>query len=256
MAELSIEFNPEQLIGKVNEIEKVILPRASKSALWKAVFYTARTGLKQRTKTVFKNPVAFTQNAFLYRRPELVGDHWEASVYVRDFAPKGNSPSRYLYSQIHGGRAYRGRFQRVLGRIARGGPDAVAAFQRGGDVDAGGPINRPSGGGGRRTGQVMLPTSVSSVRRNKWGNMSQGQYVQIKSALESGNRDKYFFLEDTRYSSTPGIYMRRKGKGISKIMTQLDEPVINRKIFPFYKWAEEDVKGTFTVEILKELRRI
>ena len=42
MATSSITFNPEELIGKINELEKVLLPKAATNALHKAVFETSR----------------------------------------------------------------------------------------------------------------------------------------------------------------------------------------------------------------------
>ena len=113
MAIAQITFNPEELIGKINELEKVMLPKAANSALHKAVFETSRE-LSKRAGETFVSTVPFTLKSFLYRKPTPVTDGIEASVFIRDEGPKGNAPADYLSPQIAGGSVYRTRFQRRL----------------------------------------------------------------------------------------------------------------------------------------------
>ena len=113
MAEASITFNAEQLVGKLNALTKVQIPRAGRLALNTALFETRRR-LQSEASSVFKAPVPFTINSFLYEKAEQVGDDLHARVFVRDDAPKGNAPSRYLNPHIRGGRAYETRFQKSL----------------------------------------------------------------------------------------------------------------------------------------------
>ena len=56
MATSSITFNPEELIGKINELEKVLLPKAATNALHKAVFETTKE-LSSEASARFTNPV-------------------------------------------------------------------------------------------------------------------------------------------------------------------------------------------------------
>ena len=65
MATSSITFKPEGLIGKINELEKVLLPRAAYQALNKSVF-DATQRLKSEAKDRFTDPVPFTLKSFLY----------------------------------------------------------------------------------------------------------------------------------------------------------------------------------------------
>ena len=62
---MQITFDPKQVIGKINELTKVQLPRASYMALNKALFET-RGKLQSEAQKTFKSIVPFTKNSFLY----------------------------------------------------------------------------------------------------------------------------------------------------------------------------------------------
>ena len=104
MAQDAIRFDASKLVGKLNALTEVQLPRAANLALNKALFET-RNRLKAEANQVFQAPVPFTVNSFLYQKPEQVGDDLHARVFIRDDAPKGNAPSRYLNPHVRGGRA-------------------------------------------------------------------------------------------------------------------------------------------------------
>jgi len=61
---MEITFDAEQAIGKLNELTKVQLPRASYTALNKALFQT-REDFKQTSQSIFSQTVPFTRNAVL-----------------------------------------------------------------------------------------------------------------------------------------------------------------------------------------------
>ena len=219
-----VSFDPKLLVKKLDELTKIQIPLASRKALNKALFDT-RQRLRDQSKQVFQNPVPFTVNSFLYRKPVESGKDLLGSVYVRDDAPRGNAPSRYLNPQIRGGPTYRTRFQKALGYTPDPDPQGF-----------GGPILAPN--------RVMVPTNARGVRRNKFGNMSNGQYTQILSALRNassadnpslgiGRKAKkgkasktYFFLnreslEERNFrNTTPGIFLRRPAGSISRVMTE------------------------------------
>lgn len=252
----TITFKPEDLIGKIDEIEKVLLPRAASSALKRAAFVTSREFLKKKTKETFKNPVPLTQNAFLYDPISETSEGLETRIFVRDWISKGNSPSRYLSSQIHAGEAYRTRFAKALGFVRDRDPQGM-----------GGPVLAPN--------EVMIPTGSPFVRRNKYGNMTQGQYTQILSQLrnessagggKTRNRSRigqYFYLNREQVeersnlkSRSPGIFLKRKRRIVGKVMQQSLVPVNPTPRFQFYKWTEENIKEVFAQEVSRQLRRI
>jgi len=108
---IEIEFKPEELIGKINELQRVQIPKAGSLALNKAV-YAASQELKSQAKSIFSNPVPFTVNSFLYKKSST--EQLEAKIFIRDDAPNGNAPAQYLLPQIYGGKHYPTRFQGAL----------------------------------------------------------------------------------------------------------------------------------------------
>jgi hypothetical protein len=57
MAEFAIEFNPEQMIGKLNDLQKLVIPKAAEMALNETAF-AIREQMKQTTKEVFDQTCA------------------------------------------------------------------------------------------------------------------------------------------------------------------------------------------------------
>ena len=62
MAEFAIEFNPEQMIGKLNDLQKLVIPKAAEMALNETAF-AIREQMKKTTKEVFDRPVPLTVNS-------------------------------------------------------------------------------------------------------------------------------------------------------------------------------------------------
>ena len=113
MAQNIIEFNAEELVGKLDALTRVQLPGAASSALSTALFET-RNKFKTYSQSIFTNTVPFTQNAVLYDKPQKVGEDIQSRVFLRDQATKGNAPANYLAPQITGGKVFETRFQRRL----------------------------------------------------------------------------------------------------------------------------------------------
>ena len=281
MTTSQITFNPEQLIGKINELEKVLLPRAATNALHKAVFETTKE-LSSQAANRFTNPVPFTLKSFLYKKPAPVGSNSiEASVFIRDDAAKGNPPAKYLQG-VMGGQPniYPTRFQRMLRRLPdrAGNPNRDALGNQGSILSA---------------GEIMVPTRSSKVRRNQYGNMTVGQYTQILTDLAGGassadyltfrsekqrmkrkaqnerraakgkkplKRDVYFYMnknmaqERNLTSKTGGIFLKSRTGSLHRIMTQTSNANVPYK-FDFLAIAEDTVGDIFETELIKNLRR-
>ena len=256
---VEIEFKPEEIISKITELQKVQIPRASEIALNQAV-YAASQELKSQARTIFNNPVPFTVNSFLYKKPVQVGDNIEAKIFIRDQAPKGNAPANYLLPQIYGGKHFPTRFQGAL-------LNTVVQSATGRNVQVG------------QRGKIMIPSLRSpKTRLNQYGNMQPGQFTQILSALRGnvssadiyGVRQqgqapvsdqalsKYIYLdEESLYepyfrkrftnSPKPGIYFvdrRTAGTRYYRVMTESKIPNYTGK-FPFREIAEQAAKQRF-----------
>ena len=281
MATSSITFNPEELIGKINELEKVLLPKAATNALHKAVFETTKE-LSSEASARFTNPVPFTLKSFLYKKPVPVGNNSiEASVFIRDDAAKGNPPAKYLQG-VMGGQPniYPTRFQRMLRRLPdrAGNPNRDALGNQGSILSA---------------GEIMVPTRSPKVRRNQYGNMTVGQYTQILTDLAGGassadyltfrsekqrmkrkaqnerraakgkkplKRDVYFYMnknmaqERNLTSKTGGIFLKSRTGSLHRIMTQTSNANVPYK-FDFLAIAEDTVGDIFETELMKNLKR-
>lgn len=276
-----IIFNPEELLGKINELEKTLLPRAATNALHKAVFETTKE-LSSQAANRFTNPVPFTLKSFLYKKPAAVGSNSiEASVFIRDDAAKGNPPAKYLQG-VMGGQPniYPTRFQRMLRRLPdrAGNPNRDALGNQGSILSA---------------GEIMVPTRSPKVRRNQYGNMTVGQYTQILTDLAGGassadyltfrsekqrmkrkaqnerraakgkkplKRDVYFYMnknmaqERNLTSKTGGIFLKSRTGSLHRIMTQTSNANVPYK-FDFLAIAEDTVGDIFETELIKNLRR-
>jgi hypothetical protein len=262
--EAKIEFDYQAMVGKLDELQQVMIPRAGSLALNQAV-YAASQELKKQAQNTFNNPVPFTVNAFLYRKstPQTL----EAAVFIRDEAPKGNPPSKYLLPQIYGGPHYMTRFQGSM-------LNTVVRNATGRNVQVG------------QRGKMLVPNLRSpKTRLNKYGNMTPGQYTQIQSALKGnissadiyGVREKgeapvndqqlskYIYLdEESLYepyfrnrftqSPKPGIYFVNRLKSGTKyyrVMTESRIPRYTGK-FRFLDIAKASASQKFA-EAFREL---
>jgi hypothetical protein len=261
---IEIVFKPEEIIGKITELQKVQIPRASEIALAQAA-YAASQELKSQAKTIFSNPVPFTVNSFFYRRKgqPIVTERngfFEAKIFIRDEAPGGNAPAQYLLPQIYGGRHFPTRFQGAL-------LNTIVQNATGRNVQA------------SQRGKIMIPNLRSpKTRVNQYGNMSPGQFTQILSALKGnissadiyGVRrrgeapvndqalSKYIYLdEESLYepyfrrrftnSPKPGIYFvdrRTAGTRYYRVMTESKIPTYTGR-FPFIDIASNTAKQRF-----------
>lgn len=261
----TIRFDAEKLIGPLNELIKVQLPRAATTSLNQALFET-RKRLQDEANNVFDNPVPFTLNSFLYDKPKQVENGLSARVYVRDDAPKGNAPSRYLNPHIRGGPAYETRFQRSL-------TNTVVTQIDGRQTQA-----RPRG--------TLLRPALSSpkVRTNRYGNMTQGQYNQILSAIKGGvssadyqdtgavpysSARQYVYLDSealehdffkqrfTSYPKKAGIYKierRSSQTRFYRVMTEGRIPTYSAK-FKFFDLSSKTLTDEFNRRLRSQVLR-
>ena len=276
---MQVTFNPEKMINDLTIFEKKDLPSMSVIALNRALFDT-RKDIQNAARDIFRNPVPYTLNSFLYRKAKF--GQPEALLYISEDKGKGNAPADYLLPQIVGGRAFPTRFQEQLRRTP-----VINAL--GNTIQAG------------QRGTVMLPAlnrrtgaKAPFVRTNKYGNMSPGQYGQILSALaggvssadlretgpqnkpqDAGPNTKYVYLDSesldhpyfrnrfTQYVARPGIYKvrhlkNRKAKGpeyitkYNKVMREANPNFASR--FNFQTIAAVHVEKNFVSHLSKILR--
>jgi len=192
MAGQSIEWDVEALIGKLNVIEKVQIPYAANRALNQWAYQFAKKELPREMRDAFERPVPRTLNSGQY---EVKG--MEARLYIKDIEDKGQSPKAYLYPVS--AQDSRGRKAALDTRFVK--------FLRG--LDANRKIDAKT---------YAIPNFESpGIRLNQYGNVSPGQYQQIRTGLAntSGVSNGYRYISvppGSRSNLSPGVY-RVKGRG-------------------------------------------
>ena len=276
-----IRFNAEKLVKPLNELTRVQIPNAAVKSLNKAVF-EAQQRLRVVAKQEFDKPVPFTLASFKYDKPERDGETIRARVYIREDAPKGNAPSRYLDPQIRGGPSNLGRFQVRMTNTISAQPDGRMVQVR-------------------PRGSYLVPVlrKLNGVRINSYGNMSPGQYTEIVSALSSGRSSSdldspaslrtssdlgrkrkawrpYIFLDQdtldthdyflsrfkkySRRGEGAGIYQVRPGDGSQptrfyKVFSLKNRIPPHRPKFEFFDEAATTVSDVFVREMQKNILR-
>jgi hypothetical protein len=277
---MQVTFNPEKMIKNLTIFEKKDLPSMSVIALNRALFDT-RKDIQNAARDIFRNPVPYTLNSFLYRKAKFAQP--EALLFINESRAKGNAPASYLLPSILGSKAYPTRFQGAL-------LNTVVMNAEGRNVQA------------SQRSRVMLPSLNRQngkkgryVRTNKYGNMSPGQYTQILSSLRGGissadvqetgptmkpqdlaTNDKYVYLDSesldhpyfknrfNSYPKTPGIYYVRRVKSKAeegprytnnfyRVMRDQKIPR-NRQTFDFQNIAAISIEKNFVTQLSKILR--
>lgn len=272
---MTVKLDANKILGKVNELEKVLIPRASKIALNRAVF-DAMTELREFGKR--RGYRDYSVRGFRFTKPEPQGSNTlVASVFINEDRNKGNARSDYLRPQIYGGKIFRTRFQRALQRTPVGDqdPDGMSGFRS-----------------ALSPNTVAIPTQTKLVRRRSDGGMSQGVYAKILADLGGGNSsadrtrmraesrrlkrqeqrnkrrkgktklgtESYFFMTENMAADRPGLRSKKEGiyyrnrAGKIGLVFSINKDPIYRKTLPFFEIAGDTVKESFRRNLLKEVK--
>ena len=229
MATQTIRFDVKQILGRVDAIEKQLIPRAARLAANRAVF-DATVALKEEAQNKFMQTVPYTLRSFKYDKPEQINNKTlRASVFISQKRDRGNAASDYLAPQIYGGSAFRTRFQRGLENAETYiGRDST-------------PILRKD--------ELMVPVTK----------MRASTYSVIMGQLRGTSKPKdkrYFYMGEKSVRKSGykrGIYLR-KNKKLTFVLKQIDMPSFTSK-FNFFKVAEDTVRESFNRNLLKEIGR-
>jgi len=235
MANQSIEWDVEALIGKLNIIEKVQIPYAANKALQQWAYAFAKKELPREMRDAFENPVPRTLSSGRY---EVKG--MEARIYIADIQDKGQSAASYLYPVST--QDSRGRKAALDTRFVK--------FLRG--LDTNRKISAKT---------YAVPNFESpAIRLNQYGNVSPGQYQQIVAGLrnKSGTSGGYRYLSippGSKNNLSPGVY-RVKGRGrpenlFNYTTTQPTVPTI----FDLVRFAEDHASLELPNLLSKSLRQ-
>lgn len=199
MSLVRMDVDPGQLlVGQLNALERQQLPFALRTAINQTaaeVHYTWRTVAPR----VFDNPVHATVTAALYRKATAQRPY--AEIFIRDEAPKGTPPAKYLLAQVEGGaRRHKGIEQRLTARgILPVGMFVVPG--KGAQLDAHGNMPRS------QLNQIksQLGAQFDSLSNETDKSRKRRQARQAKKGSRSGD---YFALRTARGGLKPGVYQR------------------------------------------------
>lgn len=187
------------LFGReLTELERTQLPYAAMRAANETGF-AVRQRWSEVMPTVFDRPTPLTQRAVLIRKATKQDPGVE--IYLRDEAPKGTPPAKYLQAQVEGGsRRQKGMEKRLQARgILPAGHFVVPG--RGAQLDAygnipGGQVNAILSQLGARFDPLQNETATTRARRHR---------LQAKKGDRAGD---FFALKAPRGRLAPGIYQR------------------------------------------------
>jgi hypothetical protein len=207
------------------------------------VAFESKAAFKKHTQQVFDRPTPSTQNAaFIDRAPVWREQSYiDASVYIKDFLPKGVPPQKYLYAEQHGGFRRDKRSEIALKNTY---------------------INTKKHGA-----KPILPknmqTAIHPDYQNKYGNITSGLITRILSDLRANpdpmqnrtNKAARFFVihpEFNRKGMMPGIYERRGGS--LKIIIMFIRKPYYRKRMRFNTVVKDTVKKNFAARFKSRYR--
>jgi len=230
MARPPIKFDVKQILGRVDAIEKQLIPRAARLAANRAVF-DATVALKEEAQNKFDKVNSYTRGAFQYQKPEMINNKTlRASVFISSVKRQSNRTSDYLAPQIYGGKAFRTPFSRGLENAATYiGRDNTPILKRG-------EIMAPA----RKITPSTYSVIMGQMRGTSKPKNNRYFYMGEKSVRNSGYRK--------------GIY-KRQNKKLKLMLVQINTPTFRPKIFDFFKVAENTVRESFNRNLLKEIGR-
>ena len=269
MINAEAKFDVKQILGEIDELEKIAIPRAAHQALNKAVF-DATQRLKSEAQKRFFNTVSFTLKSFLYDKPITEGNIVKSRVYIRDEAFKGNAPSDYLRPQITGGSVWRTRFQRRLGaRGFLGGSQGEYMLPGHLAVSSKNQIFRTSSrklSSGEYTRALWGISAFEDLRLSgKYGKKNYrtaGSYVWVPKNLDSmaewseelsAKASMIRSLNDGMLPP-PGIYQVMKTKLKQKFIMLDQVPKVGKR-FNFQETAIDEVRKSFADHLKMNLKR-
>lgn len=265
----TIRFDPQKLLGPIDQLIEVQLPRAATTALNKALFASQRR-LKDVAQQEFEKPVPYTLSGFRVDKAEQKESGIQGRVYINDDVQKGNPRTSYLDPHIRGGTAYPTRFQGALLNTV-----VTQITDKTGQV--------------AQRGEIFRPTRSFSVRPHpkkrgtSYPTMSPGQYTQILSALKGGKSSadlqergavpfalnrRYTFIDEEslshpffknrfKYSPKPGIYKIEATRGKYRFYRVLNSQPLKPYApkFEFFDEASTTISDVFAKELRQNILR-
>lgn len=217
MIKIDIRSDISKYVAKLKSVREDQLPYAIARAVTKTAQLVQRE-LKAEMPRVFDNPTPWTTNS-LYLKPATKRIP-VATVWLKDFAPKGNPAAKYLMAEITGGPRKLKPFEKRLsttGRLPPGMfvvPGSAAPLDRYGNIRAGEleRILSAVGSAEIHAGVTANRTPASAKRKGKRlaeyfigapgnGRLPLGVWRRYKFALGTAIKPVLVFVKQPQYSA-------------------------------------------------------
>lgn len=192
---ISFAADIDEVIGALAETDRWVGPYVTASAL-SATARDAQQAEQKALNASFDRPVALTRRAVLYRK--ATREELTAEVFIRDEAPGGVPPARYLAPQIEGGPRRPKSHELRLRRAGILGPNEFAVPARNALLDSFGNIK------GGTFEQMLSQLQAAEQFAGYMANETK------RSRRRAGvRRTSRFFVADGKRGGLPrGIYER------------------------------------------------
>lgn len=231
MIKIGIKSDIENALKRLDDVQKKQVPFATAVALTR-VGQIIKDAEYAEMKKVFDRPTRFTMNSLFLKRATKAKP--QATVWLRDWAPKGTPANKYLGPQIYAGqRALKG-YERLLN--ARGIlPDGYYAIpSRKARKDAHGNINK---------GLLNQILSYSGAQRDGAQNTKQGKKRQTKAR---------FVVLDERDGMPGGVWAITADQQLYPVLIFVKAPTYKQR-FDFFRVANRKYMQHMSAEFDKAL---
>lgn len=175
---------------------RAMIQAISKNGHFATVVAFTRTGQRvkaaetQLIKSTFDRPTPWTVNSVFLQPAKVKDIDPFARVYIKDFGQKGTPAVKYLFTQIHGGKRSKTRFESALRHKMIKGKPVLGS------------------------NEYVVPSKY--VKKNQYGNVSPGLFVQILSGLGAFSEAGY--IANRTASSTKSAFFVNTFRSRGKMM--------------------------------------
>ncbi|WP_051213285.1 hypothetical protein [Maritalea myrionectae] len=233
---MQVAANIDEVSDSLTALERRKLPYILRDAI-NDVAFGARKAESNKIRRSFDRPKSFTVKSPKVRKatPQTL----TASVFIRDEAPKGNAPAKYIAPQVHGGPRRAKGFEVRLRRLGLLGPNEFAIPAIGYRRDRYGGIT------GNKIVQILaqlerhvgVDSTLTETKRSGRRNVRQGK---ARYFVPTGRR------MDRGINRLPrGIYERKSRTKIKAVFIFVEGAPKYRKRYAFGKPTEKYVRRNF-----------
>lgn len=228
----------QEALDSLSVFQRAQIPFATSWGL-NQLGYELRKNEQEYMRRTFNRLNSFTLNAPLYTKSNK--NNLQITFFLRDNAPRGNAPERYLYPQVEGGPVYVTRFSRALRRLSNenrlGSSEYVMHWANPMYPSTGGRINSILAALRGYTGPVRSGAQVKRAASAQGKYFMLGTDLQLRKSIKS--KEPYRERRTNGYQGR-GIYTRKASGQLELVYRVLSAPL---EVDTKYEWNEDRIGG-------------